>query len=212
MSVRLRLSLLATGLAAAFALPAASQAAPVAASCAGASAMTSVCSRPAPESKPAQLCPGRELLPASSNVVALRVATLCLVNEERTKRGLGKLRTETSLGAVAGAYAQRMVRGKFFDHTSPDGGTFLSRIKRTNYLRGSLTRWSVGENLAWGTGRRATPEGIVAGWMSSPGHRKNVLNARFHELGLGIAIGAPQFGVGDSPAATYVNEFGERRR
>jgi uncharacterized protein YkwD len=105
-----------------------------------------------------------------------------------------------------------MVRQRFFEHTSPDGGTFLSRIMRTSYLRGSLKRWSVGENLAWGVGARATPESIVKGWMNSRLHKRNIVNARFDELGLGVALGAPRAGVGSGPAATYVNEFGMRRR
>jgi uncharacterized protein YkwD len=44
----------------------------------------------------------------------------------------------------------------------------VTRIKRTTYLRAGLKRWSVGENLAWGSGSRATREKIVAAWMRSP--------------------------------------------
>jgi uncharacterized protein YkwD len=156
-------------------------------------------------------CAGRTEVPTPETVGVTRTATLCLINQERTKRGLGKLKPVDSLESVAHAYAQRMVRQRFFEHTSPDGGTFLSRIKRTTYLRGALRRWSVGENIAWGTGTLATPDGIVKAWMKSPGHRRNILNGSFHELGLGVALGAPQAGANGS-AATYVNEFGERRR
>ncbi len=165
---------------------------------------------PVPEAE-AERCPGSDLVPTPPNLGAVRVATTCLVNAERTKRGLKALKPTSSLQSVARAYARRMVRESFFEHTSPDGGTFISRIKRTSYLRGTLRRWSVGENIAWGTGELATPQRIVKAWMESPGHRRNILTASFTELGMGVAAGSPVAGS-DGQGATYVNEFGERRR
>lgn len=211
--MRLRLPLLAAALTASLALPGGAHAAePLNVGCID-GVVTVTCEQPtpAPEPQPAKSCSGRDLVPTAANVATVRSATLCLVNEERTDRGLGKLKTVTSLEAVAAAYARRMVRERFFEHTAPDGSTFLSRIKRTSYLKGLVRRWSVGENIAWGTGARSTPEGIVQAWMKSAGHKRNILNGRFTELGLGTAIGAPQ-GSGQSSAATYVNTFGERRR
>lgn len=212
-----RLPLLAAALVGALALPGAAQAAepaPLDLPCIDA-VVTVSCEQPTPapqpQPQPARSCSGRDLAPTTANVASVRGATLCLVNEERTSRGLGKLKPVTSLETAASAYAKRMVRERFFEHTSPDGGTFLSRIKRTSYLRGKVRRWSVGENIAWGTGTRATPEGIVRAWMASPGHKRNILNARYTELGLGTAIGAPE-STGDGLAATYVNEFGVRHR
>lgn len=160
----------------------------------------------------AEGCEGSDAVPTAQNVAAVRAATLCLVNAERVQRDLGRLKPVAALEETADAYAERMVRERFFEHTSPDGDTFLSRIKRTSYLKGSLRRWSVGENIAWGTGRLATPAQIVKAWMGSAGHRRNILNGRFTELGLGVALGAPKRGLGGASAATYVNEFGERRR
>jgi uncharacterized protein YkwD len=49
----------------------------------------------------------------------------------------------------------------------------------------------------------------VDGWMHSAGHRRNVLDGKFRDIGIGIAIGAPQ-DVAGSPAATYATEFGTR--
>ncbi len=167
---------------------------------------------PQPQPLPARSCPGRDLAPSAANVRTVRKATLCLLNEERVKHGRRALRRVRTLERVAKAYAQRMVRERFFEHTSPDGQTFLARIQGTSYLRGGLRRWSVGENIAWGTNDRSSPEKIVTGWMHSPGHRRNILDPRFNELGLGIALGAPKPGAGAIPAATYVNEFGQRRR
>ena len=66
-------------------------------------------------------------------------------------------------------------------------------------------RWSVGENLAWGSGTQATPTSIVAAWMHSAGHRANLLAARFHVIGIGIVSGAP---MGSNGGSTYTTDFG----
>lgn len=84
----------------------------------------------------------------------------------------------------------------------------LERIKATSYLTGPLQRWSVGENIAYGTGTLGTPKAIVDAWMHSPGHRANILDRSFREIGLGVRLGSP---VG-SDGATYVHNFGRRER
>ena len=90
-----------------------------------------------------------------------------------------------------------MVSERFFAHTSPRGSTVLSRIRDTTYLRGA-PGWSVGENIASGSGTMATPSAIVDAWMESPGHRANLLSPCFRDVGIGIAAG------------TYVTDFGRR--
>ena len=156
-------------------------------------------------------CDDAAAMPAQASDDAVRDATLCLLNAERTARGLGKLRAEDTLERVAGRYARQMVRDQFFDHTSPGGSTMVSRIKATTYLRG-VTSWSVGENLAWGSGPLATPKATVQAWMHSAGHRANILDRDFSEVGIGIADGAPVALGGDGGGATYVTDFGRRRR
>jgi uncharacterized protein YkwD len=149
-------------------------------------------------------CPGAGP-PAGDDAAA---ATLCLVNAERTSRGLAPVSTDAKLGAAASALAKDMVARRFFDHTSPDGGTLSSRLRAAAWLPASGA-WSAGENIAWGSGSLGTPERIVASWMASPGHRANILRASFDEIGVGIAAGAPQAGV-TGAAATYVTDFGSR--
>ena len=110
-------------------------------------------------------CTGEWATPTLATVASAEAATLCLINAERAQRGLGRLRPVGALDDVSAAHARRMVRQDFFEHTSPDGGTFVSRIRSTGYLSGALKRWSVGENIAWGTGWRAAPAAVVASWM-----------------------------------------------
>lgn len=150
-------------------------------------------------------CRGANLKPTRTHAVAVRHATLCLLNRQRAAHGLPRLREHRSLSTAAKKYARLMVAKRFFDHVSPAGSTMASRIKRTNYLHHTHA-WSLGENIAWGSGGLATPAQIVNAWMHSAGHRANILDGSFREIGIGIALGAPNGGSG----ATYVNDFGAR--
>jgi uncharacterized protein YkwD len=154
-------------------------------------------------------CIGADTMPGQAAVEDLRAATLCLMNAERAARGLGRLQSEPLLGRVAASYARQMVRGQFFDHTSPAGSTMLARIKATSYLR-DVTSWSVGENLAWGTGTLATPRAMVRAWMQSAEHRANLLDRHFADVGIGVAPGAPIALEPGELGGTYVTDFGRR--
>ena len=160
-----------------------------------------------PEPDPAPACANADTVPAAGNLSKVRRATLCLLNEERTGRGLGKLRANRPLRLVATRYARTMAAQNFFAHVSPSGSTFVERIKRSSYLKGA-DGYDLGENLAWGGGPLSTPKRIVDSWMNSPGHRANILNGKFRHLGVGVVVGVPV--AGSAAGATYVNEFGAR--
>jgi uncharacterized protein YkwD len=131
------------------------------------------------------------------------------MNVERTSRGLQALRADRQLRKVAERYSAEMVAHGFFAHVGFDGSTLSTRVKSsTKYLK-RTARWSLGENLYWGSGPLATPAQSVDAWMHSPGHRANLLNKNFRDIGIGIAIGAPE-DVAGAPAATYATEFGTR--
>ena len=156
-------------------------------------------------------CANADLQPSSDNLPLIRDATLCLLNAERTSRGMRKLKASPQLGRSAQRFSAMMVQESFFDHVSPGGSTLLSRVRRgTDYLTGALN-YALGENIAWGSGHYATPAETVVGWMNSAGHRRNILNRRFRHVGIGIAIGAPM-DAGGMAAATYTTDFGYRTR
>jgi len=134
--------------------------------------------------------------------------TLCLMNVERARRGLPQLRLNRRLSRAATRHSRDMVRRHYFSHDSLGGASFVDRVRRTGYLR-SVRSWNLGENLAWGSGNRGTPEQIVRAWMKSPGHRSNILTGRFREVGIGVSAGAP-VRVDGVPAATYTTNFGAR--
>jgi uncharacterized protein YkwD len=156
-------------------------------------------------------CESADALPGQASVTDARDAVLCLMNAQRTARGLKRLRAQSDLAEAAGRFARQMVRDRFFDHTSPGGSTMVSRIKATSYLRDAV-RWTVGENLAWGTGTKATPRATVDAWMHSADHRANLLDRGFAEVGIGIAAGAPAQLQADEAGGTYVTDFGRRVR
>jgi uncharacterized protein YkwD len=154
-------------------------------------------------------CAGADAMPSAANAGKVRKATLCLLNTQRRSHGLAKLHANGRLRRAAAPYARLMVSRSFFSHDGPGGSTPQSRIQGTHYLDGARA-WSIGENIAWGTGPLATPRAIVRAWMHSPGHRANILNAGFRDIGIGIANGAPVPLGGAAGGATYATDFGHR--
>ena len=136
---------------------------------------------------------------------ALVRATLCVLNAKRAGHDLRPLRLNAKLGLAARRHSLAMVRKRFFSHTSPNGDSFLDRIRAGGYLEGARS-WSVGENIAYGSGARSTPRSIGRAWMNSTGHRKNILSTTFRSIGIGIASGTPVGLAG----ATYTTDFGWR--
>jgi uncharacterized protein YkwD len=153
------------------------------------------------------VCASASATPAEVAKRTVVRATLCTLNAERARHGLPRLRLNKKLSAAARRHARDMVVRDFFAHDSPDGGTFVDRIRRSGYLKGASS-WSVGENLAWGSHERSAPQAITAMWMDSPGHRANILSHQFREIGIGFSLGAPG---ASGPAATYATEFGAKR-
>ena len=136
-------------------------------------------------------------------------ATLCLLNRERARRGLRPLRLDRRLTRAARAHSADMVRRRYFQHDSPNGRTPFDRMLATRYVpRGAA--WALAENIGWGTDVLAQPAALVKAWMKSPGHRRNILDGRFREIGIGIVPGVPvrDRGLADQPGATYTTDFG----
>jgi uncharacterized protein YkwD len=135
-------------------------------------------------------------------------ATLCLLNKQRHGHHVKGLRLSKRLSRAARGHSAEMARANYFSHDSRSGASFLDRIRRAGYLK-RARRWSVGENIAWGTGRLSTPRSIVRAWMHSPGHRHNILQRNFRHIGIGISFGAP-VRAASRGGATYTTDFGTR--
>ena len=128
---------------------------------------------------PDLIYPGQILnIPHTDSAVReFELEVIRLVNLERTKRGLKPLVEDWELSRVARYKSQDMHDNKYFSHTSPVYGSPFQMIKSFG-----ISYRAAGENIAKG---QATPEDVVAAWMSSSGHRANILNASFTHIGVG---------------------------
>ena len=123
----------------------------------------------------------------STDFSSYQQQVLDLVNVERTKRGISALTLDSNLSSVATKKSQDMVNKNYFDHTSPTYGSPFDMMKQFG-----ISYRTAGENIAKG---QKTPQEVVTAWMNSEGHRKNILNPNFTNLGVGIAK--------DSKGTTY---------
>lgn len=133
-------------------------------------------------------------------------ATLLALNNVRAAHRRAPLVADARLARAARAHSRDMVAHGYFAHVSPSGTTLRSRVARTGWMR-RRPLWAIAENLAWGTAELATPAAVVAAWMGSPGHRRNVLARELRVVGIGVAPGTPFAGSG----ATYTADFGTAR-
>jgi uncharacterized protein YkwD len=152
-------------------------------------------------------CTGTTLLATTDGARAGAVgAILCLVNRERTRRGLAAVRLSPQLSQSATAFSEDMAQRKFFGHVSPDGSNLRQRIGRTGYLRSASY---VAETLAWASDELATPAELVRALMGSPGHKRVILDGRFRDIGVGLATGVPDAET-SGDGATLTLDFGRR--
>jgi len=154
------------------------------------------------------VCANASITPSEGDVQAVREATLCLVNRERTAHGEQPLRLNEDLNHAAQAHSESMAAAGYFEHTSPGGKSFLDRLRAAGYIYSNHLAYNVGENIAYGSLQDATPGSIVAAWMASPGHRANILNPAFRDIGIGIMPHLPRsLGAGQA-GAMYTEDFG----
>ena len=163
---------------------------------------------PAHAAKGAHRCPGAQQVPTTQEELGDAAdAIVCLVNAERTSRGLKPLRRDRDLAQAARRHSSDMARRDYFSHVTPGGEDLADRLRDAGYGR-SGDGWRAGENLGWGTGNHATPSSLVDQWLASPRHRDNMLERSFRELGVGVAGDAPQPTDGALPGATYTLNLG----
>ncbi|KNX36826.1 CAP domain-containing protein [Luteipulveratus halotolerans] len=127
----------------------------------------------------------------------VRAEVVRLTNAERAKAGCGPVRTDQALRRAADGHASDMVRHRSFSHTGSDGSTAFQRMRRAGY-----DGFAAAENIAAG---QASPAAVMRSWMSSAGHRANILNCSFNRIGVGYDGGSVGDGYGDG---AWVQDFG----
>ncbi|GIH49483.1 Uncharacterized conserved protein YkwD, contains CAP (CSP/antigen 5/PR1) domain [Microbispora rosea] len=137
-----------------------------------------------PASAPASAAPSASPTSGSAVGTAIENEVVRLTNVERAKAGCGPLKHDPRLRTAAYAHSADMSAKDYFDHTSKDGRSFADRITAAGY-----TWRAAAENIAKGYG---TAQAVVQGWMNSPGHRQNILNCNYTDIGVGyVAAGGP---------------------
>jgi len=131
------------------------------------------------------------------------VHLLAEINAVRARHGLGSLRAEPRLAAAARGHAADMAERDFFDHRAPDGAGLVARIVHAGYAYAH-----VAENLAAGHERA---DEVVATWMQSEVHRRNLLNADDADAGIGY-VDAPDDDGRVRYRHYWVAIFGHRSR
>lgn len=128
---------------------------------------------------------------AANTSVASEGQILASLNAQRAKSGLPPLVYNGQLTRAARAHANDQARQGYFSHTGKDGSQITDRVKRTGYKY-----CLIAENLSIGY---PSVQGAIQGWMTSEGHRRNIMNRKFTDVGIGIADGALYVAVFGDP-------------
>ena len=134
-------------------------------------------------SNPALIYPGQVInIPTmDTGVLNYESEVVRLVNQIRAQNGLSKLKENWELSRVARYKSQDMKDKGYFSHTSPTYGSPFDMMKSFG-----ISYRSAGENIARG---QSTPQAVVNAWMNSSGHRANILNSSYTEIGVGYVAG-----------------------
>lgn len=141
---------------------------------------------------PAPVCPGAHTRISAAPRSEIKSAVLCLINVERSSRGLPRLHDSSRLDRSAQGWTNAMVRVRYFTH----GADFAARISAVGFP------WAIaGENIAAGY---RTPAAVVRAWMASAGHCRNILSPSFLDVGTGVSSRS----AGAGGAGTWTQDFG----
>ena len=134
--------------------------------------------------------------------------TLDLHNQTRADRGLPRLCVHPVLTSAARSHSRQMLDKDFFSHDSYNGETSGERLERFGYTLKGYSYYKVGENIAWGSGSYGSPDNTFKNWMNSSGHKANILDKNFREIGIGARTGTYKTYTGTT---MYTVDFGTRR-
>jgi SCP-like extracellular len=129
----------------------------------------------------------------TNNSLNFEMEVVRLINIERTKRGIHPLSISNKLFAAAAIRASELTQK--FSHTRPNGSSYLTAVQNVGYPSSY-----VGENIAAG---QISPIAVMESWMNSPGHRANILNPNYTEIGVGVNYEDGYYGI------SWVQLFGK---
>ena len=129
---------------------------------------------------PDLIYPGQKVyVPLYDKAKATEKQVIEITNQRRVQNGLKPLEYNWELCRIARVKSQDMIDRNYFSHTSPTYGSPFDMIRAFG-----LSYRSAGENIAKG---QKTPQAVVTAWMNSSGHRANILNSSYTQIGVGYA-------------------------
>lgn len=127
-----------------------------------------------------------KLKPTESELLDFEKMTFALVNQKRAENGLAPLTWSDEVAKLAKMHSENMVKFNFFNHKDADGKMVDERADSLG-----IKKWTViGENIAYNRGYKNPLETAVDKWLLSPTHRQNILDGRWKEAAIGIAVAA----------------------
>jgi uncharacterized protein YkwD len=130
-------------------------------------------------SPPAPAASSPTSAPSSRPSGSAALQVVALVNQERSDAGCDPLEVDTRLATAAQRHSEDQAEHQTMSHDGSDGSTLAQRIDRVGY------KWrTIGENVAYG---QTTPTQVMDAWMNSAGHRQNIRNCDFEDIGVGVA-------------------------
>jgi uncharacterized protein YkwD len=145
----------------------------------------------------------------TTSLSSLEQGVLSEINSVRKEHGLAPLRLSARLSDAARQHSSEMAARGYFGHDSANGSSFDRRIARY-YPMGNSRYWSVGENLLWSS-PDVDPNGALNMWWNSPEHRKNMLTARWREIGVSaVHVSAAPGTYGGREVTIVTTDFGVR--
>ncbi|MGB3681044.1 MAG: CAP domain-containing protein [Rubrobacteraceae bacterium] len=130
-------------------------------------------------------------------------------NKIRRDRNLRAFCVNPALQRAARAHSRDMIRRDYFSHDTKGRYTFDRRLIRFGYSPKGYKSYTTGENIAYGSGSYGAPKNRMNSWMKSPGHRNNILESKFREIGVGTYTGTFK---GKKGVTMYTVDFGARRK
>jgi len=154
--------------------------------------------------------PASDATPATTErLQALDGQILTRLNATRAAHGLRPLVVSSGLENAAVAHSRELIQAGVFQHDSPDGTSFVQRLKHF-YSPSGYSSWTAGENLLYNTADIDADTAIQA-WLDSPPHRENMLNPDWREVGIGSVHASTAGGMfGGAPTWVITMDFGAR--
>ena len=141
---------------------------------------------------------------------SLELSTIAQINQVRVQHGVAPLKLSRALFDSANSHCSDMVAGGYFDHDSASGAGVSARLEAF-YPPANHSFYEVAENLLWTTGTMS-PAAMVARWMKSPEHRRNLLDPAWRQIGLATLTVPSAPGVYAGRHVTVVTaDFGVRQ-